>query len=283
LGGVSVLTGGGYLVFQFKRQRRTAAQLRERLRVQEEAERIQTAKMRSLRQLVAGLMHTMNNPIGVISSNNDVSNRTVRRISSILTQEYPRLSKENRQLAKLLTVLRNASQTSKNASEQMAKIVSRLRNFVRLDESEWQVADIHEGIDNAIALMEMECSRRIKITKEYGDLPRIRCSPSNLNEVFMSMLRNACEAIDEEGEIKVATSLQAEHIRIEISDTGRGISSEDLDRVFDPGFTTKSVGIGVGLGLPICHKFIVDEHKGRIYVSSELGKGTTFTILLPIL
>ena len=164
----------------------------------------------------------------------------------------------------------------------MAKTVSRLRNFVRLDESEWQVADIHEGMDNAIALMEMEYSGRIKITKEYGDLPEIHCSPSSLNEVFMSMLRNACEAIDEAGEIKVATSVEADHVSIEISDTGRGISSEDLDRIFDPGFTTKSVGIGVGLGLSICHNIIVDEHNGRIHVSSEPGKGTIFTILLPI-
>jgi ligand-binding sensor domain-containing protein/signal transduction histidine kinase len=282
LGTIGILAVGGYLIVQLNRQRRTAAQLRNRLRMQEEAERIQTAKLSSLRQLVAGLMHTMNNPIGVIFSNNDVSDRTVGKISSILTQEYPQILNGSEQLAKLLTVLRSASQTTKTASEQMAKLVSRLRNFVRLDESEWQTTDINEAVDNAIALMEMECPSRIKITKEYAELPGILCSPGSLNEAFVSLLRNACEAIDEEGEIKVTTSIHEEHVKIEISDTGRGISSESLNRIFDPGFTTKSVGVGVGLGLPICHKIIVDEHKGRIHVSSKLGKGTTFTILLPL-
>jgi signal transduction histidine kinase len=224
----------------------------------------------------------MNNPIGVIFSNNDVSDRAVGRISSILTQNYPQVLSGNEQLAKLLTILRSASQTTKTASEQMAKLVSRLRNFVRLDESEWQTTDINEAIDNAIALMEMECPGRIKITKEYADLPGILCSPGSLNEAFVSLLRNACEAIDEEGEIKVITSVHEEYVKIEISDTGRGISSENLNRIFDPGFTTKGVDVGVGLGLPVCHKIIVDDHKGRILVSSKLGEGTTFTILLPL-
>jgi ligand-binding sensor domain-containing protein/nitrogen-specific signal transduction histidine kinase len=282
LGGIGLLGGGGYLIVQLNRQRQTAAQLRERLRKQEEAERIQTAKMRSLRQLVAGLTHEMNNPIGVISSSTDVFSRTVRKIRAILTQEDPQEPKENKQLAKMLTVLKNTSQTSKVASERIARIVNDLRNFVRLDEAEWQGADVREGMDSAIALMELEFSSRIKVTKDYGDLPKIRCSPSSLNQVFMSILRNASEAIEGEGEIKVRTFIQDGHINIEISDTGRGISSEDFDRIFDPGFTTKSEGIGVGLGLSICHEIIVDEHKGRIDVSSELGKGTTFTISLPL-
>ena len=114
-------------------------------------------KMRSLRQLVAGLMHTMNNPIGVIFSNNDVSDRTVGKISSILTQEYPQILSGSEQLAKLLTILRSASQTTKTASEQVAELVSRLRKFVRLDEAGWQTTDINEAIDDTIALMEMEC------------------------------------------------------------------------------------------------------------------------------
>ncbi|MFC1714752.1 two-component regulator propeller domain-containing protein [Candidatus Poribacteria bacterium] len=282
LGGMGFLGGGGYLTIQLNRQRRTAAQLRERLREQEEVDRLQKAKMRSLRQLVAGLTHEMNNPIGVITSSVDVFGRTIQRISSILTQEHSQESKEDKQLATLLTVLKNMSHTSLAASERMASIVSNLRTFVRLDEAEWQRADIHEGIGNAIALMELESSGKIKVTKNYGDLPGIQCSPSSLNQVFMSMLRNASEAIGEAGEIKVRTIVQDEHAMIEISDTGGGIAPEHLDRIFDPGFTTKSMGVGVGLGLSICHQIIVDEHKGHIGVSSEPGKGTTFTITLPL-
>jgi len=264
------------------KQRQIAAQLREKLRQQEEAERIQEAKMESLRQLVAGVAHEMNNPIGVILGNNDVSSRAIDKIKEILTGEYPQEISENKQLIRTLTVLDNTTKTSKTASERIAKIVATLRRFVRLDEAEWQIADIHEGIDNAIALMEMEPEfKNIKVTKDYGDIPKIYCSPSNLNQVFRSMLRNASEAIEEEGAIQIKTFAQQEHVKIEISDTGRGIPAEYIPRIFDPGFTTKGVRVGVGLGLSICYQIVVDEHKGRADVSSELGKGTTFTITLP--
>ena len=249
----------------------------------EEAERIQAAKMESLRQLVAGVAHEMNNPIGVISSNNDVSSRAIDKIKELLTEEYLQEIKENRQLSRTLAALEKMNQTNQIASERVAKIVANLRSFVRLDEAEWQVADIREGIDNAIALMEMEpeFKSRIKVTKNYGDIPRIYCSPSGLNQVFRSMLRNASEAIEGEGEIQIRIFVQEGHVKIEISDTGKGIPSEDINSIFDLGFTTKGVKVGVGLGLSICYKIVFDEHKGRIDVSSELSKGTTFTITLP--
>ena len=275
LGGASLLGGGGYLIAQMSRQRRTTAQLRERLRKQEEAERIQTAKMGSLQQLVAGITHEMNNPIGVISSNNDVFGRTVDKLNSMLTQENSQKPEWNRQLMLLLTVLKNVVGTSRTASDRIAGIVNNLRNFVRLDEAERQKADIHKGLDNAIALLGLD------VAKDYGDVQRIQCSPGSLNQVFYSMLRNASEAVEEGGEIRVRTSVQDGYVKIEISDTGTGIAPEHRDRIFDPGFTTKSMGVGVGLGLSICYSVIVDEHKGRIDVSSEVGKGTTFTIWLP--
>jgi ligand-binding sensor domain-containing protein/signal transduction histidine kinase len=281
LGGVGLFGGGGYLTTQLSKQRRTAAQLRERLHEQEEAKRIQTAKMGSLRQLVAGIAHEMNNPIGVISSNNDIFARTVERLDSMLAQENSQKTEKDRQLTRLLTVLRNMIGTSSTASDRMAGIVSNLRTFVRLDEAEWQRADIHEAMDTVLDLMQPEFSDRIKIARNYGDIPRVYCSPSSLNQVFMSMFRNACEAVEGEGELRLKTSAQEESVMIAISDTGRGIPPEDIDRIFDPGFTTKGVKVGVGLGLSICHSVIVDEHKGRIDVSSEVGKGTTFTIWLP--
>ena len=160
-------------------------------------------------------------------------------------------------------------------------LVANLRRFITLDEAEWQFADLHEGMDNVIALMEPEFSGQISVTKDYSDIPRIYCSPSSLNQVFMSLFRNAFEATEGRGEIHLSTSTQNKHVKIEVSDTGKGIPAEDIDRIFDPGFTTKGGRVGVGFGLSICYRIVVDEHKGSIDVLSEPGKGTTFTIRLP--
>ena len=244
----------------------------------EEAERVQAAKMEALRQLVAGVAHQMNSPIGVISSNNDVSSRAIGRIKGMINETVS----EHRQLMKTLEILEKTNMVSQTASGEIAEIVANLRRFVRLDEAEMQLADIHEGLDNVIALLTLEFSNRIDVMKDYGDIPRIYCSPSNLNQVFMSVLKNASEAITGEGEIRLKTSTQGDYVRIEISDTGKGIPAEDIDRIFDPGYTTKGVRVGVGLGLPICHRIVVHEHNGHIDVTSEPGKGTKFGIALPI-
>ncbi len=253
------------------------AQFGERLYDSEEVERIQTAKMTSLRQLVAGITHEMNNPVSVLASNNDIFSRAVDKISSLLTQDEEREPDGNGQLMKLLAALRNISQASKDASDRVAGIVSNLRSFVRLDEAEWQMADIQEGIDGVIAMLELE------VTRDYGHAQKSYCSPGALNQVFYSILRNASEATEGGGEISISTTTQNGYIRIEIRDTGRGIPLENRDRIFEPGFTTKNMGIGMGLGLSICHRIIVDDHKGYIDVSSEVGMGTTFTIGLPIM
>jgi len=281
LGGFAFLGGGGYLISQLNRQRKTSARLREKLRKREEAERIQIAKMRSLRQLVAGVAHEVNNPIGVISSSSDTFIRTIPKIKATLSQIFAAEKKENRDLEKTLSLLEETSGANEVASKRVGKIVTNLRIFVGLDEAEWQTADLHEGIDTTISMMELGALCQIKIVKEYGLIPKIYCSPSSLNQVFMCMLQNSCEAIQGEGEIRVETSTEAGNVKIIIRDTGKGISSENLERIFDPGFTTKSV-VGMGLGLATCYKIIVDEHRGHIDVASELGKGTTFSILLPI-
>ena len=278
--GICLVAGSGYLTVQLNRQRKKAAKFKEILRMQAEAERIQAAKMESLRQLVAGVAHEMNNPIGVISSSNDASNRALKKISEIMTKSFPSKVKEDTNLKKTMEVLKNTYQTNKAASEKVAKIVSNLRKFVRLDEGEWQKTDIHEALDSVVALLEPEMENRITVKRAYGDLPPIYCCPSNLNQVFMTILKNASEAIRGKGEITIRTSVEGKAVKIEISDTGIGIPPENINRIFDPGFTTKGVKVGVGLGLAICHKIIIDEHKGRIDVSSESGKGSTFTITL---
>ena len=247
----------------------------------EETERIQAAKMGSLRELIAGVTHRINNPIGAIASNSDVSSRAIGKIKEIMTEDHSQEMEAEGKLAKMFAMLEKMNQVNQIASEEIAKIVANLRRFITLDESEWQYANIHEEMDNVIALMEPEFSGRISVMRNYGDIPKIYCSLSSVNQVFMGLFRNTFEATEGKGEIHLKTSTENNYVVIEISDTGTGIPAEDIDRVFDPGFTTKRGRVGVGFGLSICYKIIVDEHKGRINVSSEPGKGTTFTIMLP--
>ena len=243
---------------------------------------MQAAKMRSLRQLVAGVAHQMNNPIGTLASNNDVSKRAIGKIKERIAERGSQEIKEDGQLTRAFAVLDKMNEVNQDASGGIARTVADLRSFVRLDEAEWQLADIHEAMDTVLDLMQSEFSNRIRVARDYGHIPGIYCSPSGLNQVFMSMFRNACEAIEGEGEMRLRTSVQEERVIIEISDTGHGIPPEDIDRIFDPGFTTKGAKVGVGLGLSICYQIIVDEHAGYINVSSEPGRGTNFIITLPL-
>ncbi len=280
--GIAAIAGGGYLIVQVRKHRRMAARFREKIQLQEQAERLQAAKMESLSQLVAGVAHEINTPIGAITGNNDVISRAVAKIKNNLDNKENLKNTENEHLNKAFAILEKTNQASKIASERIAKIVTNLRRFVRLDEAVWQTADLHDGLNSAIALLEAELGSRIVFKREYGDIPQIYCSPTNINQAFMAILKNAVDAIKDEGKITIKTAGLDRHLRIEISDDGTGIPQENIDRIFDPGFTTKGVKVGVGLGLSICYKIIVDEHKGHLDVSSEVGKGTTLTINLPI-
>ena len=282
LTGIVTIGGTGYLIVQVRSQRRIAASFREKLQLQKEAERVQAAKMESLSQLVAGVAHEINTPIGAITGNNDIISRAVAKIKDHLGEERNSKNPENEHLLKAFAILENTNQASILASERIAKIVTNLRRFVRLDEAERQTADVHEGLNSATALLEAELGGRIVFKREYGDIPKIYCSPTNLNQAFMAILKNAVDAIKDNGEIKIKTAELHKNLRIEISDDGTGIPQENIARIFDPGFTTKGVKVGVGLGLSICYKIIVDEHRGHIDVSSKPDKGTTFTINLPI-
>jgi signal transduction histidine kinase len=182
---------------------------------------------------------------------------------------------------KALTALESSNKNNLLASERIANIVTNLKRFARLDEAEYQMADVNECIESAICLIDAEVESRITIRRDYGDLPQIYCSPGNLNQVFMALFKNSIEAIKDKGEVKIRTFLHEEDIGIEIIDNGNGIPPENIGSIFDVGFTTKGVKVGVGLGLSICYIIIVAEHKGYIDVSSELGKGTSVTITLP--
>jgi len=256
----------------------------ENAQTQHEAELMQAARMESLHQLVAGFAHVVNNPAGIILSNSDNSIRAVHNIEKIMGERHSREMEENKELVRSFTALEIMSQGIKDAAGRIADIVDSLRQFVELDKSEQQRININERIDNVIDLMIMnpDFSNEIEITRGYGDIPKIHCYPSDLSRVFMSMFKNACEAIDGEGEVNFRTYVREGYAVIEISDTGIGIPAADMHKIFYPGFSTKGAKVGLGIGLSVCHKIIFDKHNGRIDVSSEPGKGTIFTITLPI-
>jgi two-component system NtrC family sensor kinase len=144
-----------------------------------------------------------------------------------------------------------------------------------------KMADIQMGLEDTLALLQHELKHGINIKRNYGNVPPFACYPGQLNQVFLNILINARQAIGTRGEINITTHHEDARAFIEIADNGSGIPSEHLSRIFDPGFTTKGVGVGSGLGLSICYQIIRDHH-GEINVTSEVGKGTTFTLILPM-
>ena len=235
---------------------------------------IQSEKMAALGLLVAGVAHEINTPMGAIHSNNDIMTRAVGKVRKLL-EPAP-----DNEVRRLLDILGEVCRNNEIATERIMKIVRSLKNFARLDEAERKKVNIHEGIESTLSLLRHQLKSRIRIVKCFGDIPEIECYPNELNQVFMNILVNAAQAIKHRGEITVKTWREGDRVKIAISDTGVGIPPENLSKVFDPGFTTKGVGLGTGLGLSICYK-IVQEHRGTIEAESS-KQGTTFTISIPL-
>ena len=236
---------------------------------------IQSEKMASLGQLVAGVAHELNTPIGALQSNTQTERAALERIRDLLGRG------DFESLTNALTVLEDMNTVNAAATRRMTRIVANLRKFARLDESEWKSADLREGLDETLALVEHQTKTRIDIEKSYGDVPLVNCYPGQLNQVFMNLIVNAIQAIDGEGSIRIETRRESDEVIVRIADTGVGIPEKDIARIFDPGFTTKGVGVGTGLGLSISYR-IVQNHGGRLTVSSEEGKGSVFTIVIPL-
>ena len=169
----------------------------------------------------------------------------------------------------------------KNGTKRTTEIVRGLRTFSRLDEDILKMADVHEGIDSTLILLHNKYKNRIDIVKNYGNLPDIECYPGQLNQVFMNILSNAVDAIEEKGTITIETRLSDEYIQIIIKDSGPGIPESYRAKIFDPFFTTKGVGKGTGLGLSISQS-IIEKHNGSITLVSQQGKGTGFIIKIPV-
>lgn len=245
-----------------------------------QAQLLQSGKMAALGSLVAGLVHEINTPIGTIKSSADVIDRVAGRLENGLKAgglpEEPAS-----QLRDMLQFLQQNNQNSKTATERILKILQSLKNFSRLDEAKFQKASIHEGLESTLTLIEHEIKEKIKVVKEYDQLPQIYFYPDQLNQVFMNLLLNAVQATAGGGSITIKTYSENGQACIKISDTGRGIPADKLERLFEPGFTSERSRVKMRTGLYTTYN-IVSQHKGEISVESEIGRGTTFTVSLPM-
>jgi signal transduction histidine kinase len=240
---------------------------------QTQAQLLQAEKMKSLGQLVAGVAHELNNPIGFVHANLQLLDEYVKKLI-----DGPRSESDSERVVESIAKLLSRS---REGTERVKKIVQDLRTFSRMDHAELQEVDLHEEIDRTLALMAPRLRNRIEVECDYGNIPRVRCYAGQLNQVFLNLLINACDAIEERGTIRIVTRRHEEGVRIEVHDDGPGIPEEVRNRIFDPFFTTKPVGMGTGLGLSLSHG-IVERHGGRLSVKSEPGQGTTFIIDLPL-
>lgn len=265
-----------------KKRQSILEQLQETNEAIEDAQEklVQSEKMASLGNLVAGIAHEINTPVGAINSMHDTLMRAMGRLQDMLKRDFGDMM-EDRSLRAPLKVIGDANRVISTGAERVTEIVRSLRSFARLDDAERKEADLHEGLENTLTLVHHDLKNRVEIIREYGQLPLVVCFPSRINQVFLNLLVNASQAIEGKGRIVLRTRHVGDRVEIEIEDSGKGIPQENLARIFDPGFTTKGVGVGTGLGLSICYQ-IVEDHQGDIRVQSEVGRGTTFTIVLPV-
>ncbi|MGB3405730.1 MAG: response regulator [Microcoleaceae cyanobacterium] len=273
---------------------------------------VQNEKMSSLGQLVAGIAHEINNPINFIAGNVkylEVCTQELINITSFCQQKYSNDSDlneiiENADLDFMIKDLPRLISSMKLGSKRIGEIVAGLRNFSRLDEAAIKPANLHEGLESTLLLLRNRlnatvCRPEIEVVKSYGDLPLVECNAGQMNQVFMNILNNAIDTLDEKSEQGTIDDLTSSHqksyqiyiktqmikldwIQISIKDNGGGIYEAIQPKIFDPFFTTKPVGKGTGLGLSISYKIITDKHNGQLFCLSEPGKETEFVIEIPV-
>ncbi|MBI4997895.1 MAG: PAS domain-containing protein [Rhodocyclales bacterium] len=255
---------------------------------------LQSEKLASIGQLAAGVAHELNNPIGFVHSNLGSLEGYLQDLFAIIDAGEPPAAasggkaleavqrlKAEKDYAFIKRDVGELMAESKDGLARVRKIVQDLKDFSRVGEAEWQWTDLHKGLDSTLNIVWNELKYKCTVKKEYGDLPEVHCLPSQLNQVFMNLLVNAGQAIVERGEITIRTGRDEASVWVAVSDTGAGIPQENLNRIFEPFFTTKPVGKGTGLGLSLSYGIVV-KHRGRIEVESEVGKGSTFRVILPI-
>ncbi|MBB3332533.1 signal transduction histidine kinase [Halomonas campaniensis] len=249
---------------------------------------LQSEKLAAIGQLAAGVAHEINNPIGYVFSNL----RTLTGYVDVLLQIIDRIDD-----AESLGELRGMKQRleygyiredvlaligeSEEGIERVKGIITALKDFSHIDETTFQPADLHRGLDTTLNLVNNELKYKAEVVRAYGELPLIDCLPSQINQVALNLLTNAAHAIEAHGRITVRTGHEGDRVWFEVEDSGRGIDPAHRPRLFEPFFTTKPVGEGTGLGLALSYR-IVEKHGGHIEVDSEPGRGSRFRVWLPV-
>lgn len=268
-----------------------------------QAQLIQSEKMASLGQMVAGIAHEINTPLGYVRNNVETMQSFFTQSQTLVTV-YQNLVDAMMAAEPDVATIAAHTQTIEDTSEifqnvelneeiqhifpdslygldQIAELVRSLKDFSRLDQAKVANINLNECLESTLVIAKNPLKYKVTVRKEYSDIPRISCSPSRINQVFLNLLVNAAQAIEDKGIILIKTYCDSDNIYIVIQDNGKGIVKENLQKIFDPFFTTKPIGEGTGLGLSISYK-IIEEHGGKMKVASEVGKGTRFTISLPI-
>jgi two-component system NtrC family sensor kinase len=257
---------------------------------------LQSEKLASIGQLAAGIAHEINNPVGFVTSNLGSLDSYHKAIFEVLDAYEAMEAKcsadeaalaeirelrQKKKIARIRADIGELLAESRDGLIRVAKIVSDLKTFSRVDSENRQWVDLHDGIDSTLNIVWNEIKYHCTLNKEYGDIPKVYCIPSQINQVFLNLLVNAAQAIPQKGEITIRTGCAGNEAFIAIADTGTGIPAENMPKLFEAFYTTKPVGKGTGLGLSIAYNLVL-KHEGRIEVASTVGEGTTFTVWLPI-
>ncbi len=267
-----------------------------------QAQLVQSEKMASLGQMVAGVAHEINTPLGYVRSNLESAQDFFGQLRDLfelyetlvatLTSEEPdpgeleeqlQLAGEMSEALREVELFDSVAEVFKDSLygvDQIAELVMSLKNFSRLDQAHTDNVNLNECLDSALVIAKNVIKHKAVVKKQYAELPPLRCSPSQLNQVFLNLFTNAAQAIEGQGVLSIKTWVEPDWIHVSIQDSGKGMTREVMKKIFDPFYTTKPVGEGTGLGLSISYK-IVQQHQGRIRVNSEPGKGTRFVISLP--
>ncbi|MCK5521549.1 MAG: CHASE domain-containing protein [Thiomargarita sp.] len=309
-----VLAGGSlltllfvaYLLMLIGRTARIERMVAERTLELEESEAylVQSEKMASIGQMVAGIVHEINTPLAYVRSSVELTKGHISEITETLaayeklgtqlkSDGHTEISEEQLDTAMAMLHSLQEDETLEEAQllldngisglDKISNLVKNLKDFSRLDRATSAEHDVNKGLDDALTMVNHMLNNKIQMVKHYGEVPHIMCSPAQLNQVFLNLLVNAIHATEsaKDGVIELTTQLVGQHVNVSIKDNGNGISEENLARIFEPFFTTKRSGKGTGLGLAIAYK-IIKEHQGELMVESQVGRGSQFTISLPI-
>lgn len=265
----------------------------EKIKIQQQ-QLIQSEKMASLGQLIAGIAHEINNPVNFIKSNIEPFSESVHTMKSLIQLLLKNLERPDETIINQIHTIREEIEIDyllddiekllnafKDGSNRIVKIVNDLRIFAQIDEDKQTAIDIRDAIESSLSYLGLFFNERITIHKDLSDGLYISCSPGQINQVFMNLLKNAFEFIEGKGNVWITTERENNNAIITIRDDGIGITPENISKIFDPFFTTKPIGMGTGLGLSLSYG-IIEQHGGTISVKSEKEKGTSFTIKIPL-